>query len=142
MLTHTPLGGVGGGCASHLSLQATKPRGNASLSIFSPQERSAVFPLRSLVLFQLPTRPELSEKSELIVTLWVAFREFRVRLKTITVRQLYSSLTRNKTRRHTGCVCSCNTELQRQNNSAEMNVSGILSWHSAGFVCLIPSLEG
>lgn len=29
---------------------------------------------KSLVLFQLPARLELSEKSELIVTLWVAFR--------------------------------------------------------------------
>lgn len=36
---------------------------------------------KSLVLFQLPARLELSEKSELIVTLWVAFR---VGLKKMT----------------------------------------------------------
>lgn len=84
VLTHKPLGGVGGGCASHLSPQATKPRGNASLSIFLAKGKMGCYPHKSLVLFQLPARLELSEKSELIVTLWVAFREFRLGLKTIT----------------------------------------------------------
>lgn len=46
VLTHKPLGDVGGGCASHLSLQATKPGGNASLSIFLPRERWTVSTLR------------------------------------------------------------------------------------------------
>lgn len=35
--------------------------------------RMGCFPLMSLVLSKLPAGPELSEKSELIVTLWVAF---------------------------------------------------------------------
>lgn len=44
MLTHTPPGSVGGAWASHLSLQATRPRGNASPSLFLPMELNAVSP--------------------------------------------------------------------------------------------------
>lgn len=41
VLTNKLPDNVGGGCASSLSLQATKPRANASLSILLPRERGA-----------------------------------------------------------------------------------------------------
>lgn len=137
VLTQQPLGGVGGGCASSLSLQATKPRGNASLSIFLPRERWAAPPQppQSLVLFQLPAWPELSKESELIVTLWVAFREFRLGLKKTTTSALQQSNLKSDRKVDWFAFATAMKTSQSRNET----VFGISREHIGGFVCL--SLE-
>lgn len=71
-------------------------------------------PPKRLVLFQLQARPELSEKSELIVILWVASKEFGLERKKITTQALQSDW---KWDRNVHLMCF---QQQRKHDSAEI----------------------
>lgn len=95
LLTHKLLG-VGGMCGWCLCFTSVasglqKPWGNASLTILLPREILAVSPWRVWFFSSSQHGPELSRKTELIITLGVAFSEFRMGLKTITTWALHQS---------------------------------------------------
>lgn len=142
VLTHKPLGGVDGGCASHLSFHATKPRGNPSLSIFLPRESWAVSPWRVWFFSSSQHGPELSQKSELIITSGVAFSGFRLGLKTSTTWALQQSNWNSNKKTHLLCLWLQSCIPMKTSQCRNYTVFGISRERSEGLYILFQPLRG
>lgn len=92
---------VGGGCTSSVWLRVTKAEGYYSPTLSEPVPRERRAATKESGSLPAPGRLRLTDKSELIVTLWVALR---VGLMKIITQVLQLSHWKLKGRRHWMCL--------------------------------------
>lgn len=127
VLTHELPDDVGGGCASSLPLQATEPRGNASLKYtLAKGKRGCSLPAKRLVLFQLP------EWARDVRAIWVPCHPLGLLLETSGW---------GTTIRLDGALDVFFWTAMKTSQCRNETVLGISRQHSGGFVWFIQSLD-